>query len=440
MAEIISGANDGKGLLVWVLQTGEPLHIDSDLPRPMRAMNLSDMLVRAGHRVVLWSSVFHHQGKRHRSTPSERIRVSDRLEIRLIPSNGYTRNIGLGRLFDHAQLGLNLKALLRVEEVVPDVAFIGYPPIETAAVLTRWLAARGVPSLLDVKDQWPTIFLTTVPTPLRPAARPAFAPYFHLARRAMRDATGLSAMATPFLQWALALAGRERKESDGVFPLTSPMDEVPDAQMTDARRWWDAQGIPDDGTARVMFVGSYSQGFDFRPVQEAAKRAADEPAPCEFVICGNGDSSTSPHAMLSGLPNVHFPGWIDRPRLVALAERCRAALAPYRNTEDFQMSLPNKVLDALSLGLPVLSPLQGEVASLITTRGVGLRYGSDSGMTLHDCILALTEDRGFQGRLAQNARTTYTERFSFQMVYDGLVTHLEALTDRGVRSRVSGSS
>ena len=107
------------GLLVWVLQTGEPLHIDPDLPRPMRAMNLSDVLVRAGHRVVLWSSAFHHQGKRHRSTTSQRIRVSDRLEIRLIPSRGYTRNIGLGRLVDHAQLGLNLTALLREGEVVP---------------------------------------------------------------------------------------------------------------------------------------------------------------------------------------------------------------------------------------------------------------------------------------------------------------------------------
>ena len=29
-------------MIVWIFQTGEPLHIDSENPRPMRAMNLSD--------------------------------------------------------------------------------------------------------------------------------------------------------------------------------------------------------------------------------------------------------------------------------------------------------------------------------------------------------------------------------------------------------------
>jgi len=98
-------------------------------------------------------------GKRHRSSTQQNIRISDNLEIRLIPSCGYQRNIGVGRLIDHAQLAINLKKMLKQCKDIPDVAFIGYPPIETAAVLTRWLAKRGVPTLLDVKDQWPSLFL-----------------------------------------------------------------------------------------------------------------------------------------------------------------------------------------------------------------------------------------------------------------------------------------
>ena len=53
-------------MLVWILQTGEPLHIDEGNPRPMRAINLSNKLIEAGHQVVLWSSAFSHQGKRYR--------------------------------------------------------------------------------------------------------------------------------------------------------------------------------------------------------------------------------------------------------------------------------------------------------------------------------------------------------------------------------------
>jgi len=70
----------------------------------MLAMNLSNDLVAAGHKVVLWSSVSYHQEKRHRSLKQQNLKVSDDLEIRLIPSCGYQSNIGVGRLLNHALL------------------------------------------------------------------------------------------------------------------------------------------------------------------------------------------------------------------------------------------------------------------------------------------------------------------------------------------------
>jgi glycosyltransferase involved in cell wall biosynthesis len=415
--------------LVWIFQTGEPLHTDSDNARPMRAMNLSNALVQAGHRVVLWSSAFFHQEKRHRSNQYQCIPVSKNLEIRLIPSRGYIKHIGFNRLVDHAQLALNLKQMLNQETNIPDVAFIGYPPIETAAVLARWLSKRGVPSLLDVKDQWPSLFLDAIPDYLRPVGRVALWPYFYLARRAMRDVTGLSAMANGFLDWALAFAGRVHKDTDGVFPLTSPLGQISASQLEEAQLWWDDQGIFVDGRARVCFVGSHMSIFDFRPVQEAAKIAANANIPCEFIICGEGGSSAELRAMMSGLSNVYFPGWVNRPQIEALAEHCQAALAPYLNIENFTRNIPNKIIDALSLGLPILSPLRGEVASLISEHGVGMRYGTDTGKSLHDCILALMQNTDLQQHMSSKARALYKEIFSYEMVYGGLVRHLERLSN-----------
>jgi len=416
-----------KSLTIWILQTGEPLHIDGGNARPMRAMNLSNALVEAGHKVVLWSSAFYHQEKRHRSATAKNIRLSDSLEIRLIPSGGYKRNIGVRRLIDHAQLAFNLKKMLREEKLLPDAAFIGFPPIETAAVLACWLKKQGAPSLIDVKDQWPSLFLDSVPVPLQPLGRVALWPYFHLARRAMRDATGLSAMANGFLDWALRFVQRERTDMDGVFPLTSPLGQVPALQLEEARRWWNGQGIRDDGRARVCFVGSHSPAFDFKPMREAAEIAAKQQSPCEFVICGDGGFSTELRSMMAGLPNVHFPAWIDRPKIEALAERCQAALAPYLNIDSFTRSIPNKIIDALSLGLPILSPLQGEVAALIAGNGVGMSYGNKTGKTLYDCIKALTQDAVLQKSMSKNGKVLYEEQFSFEMVYGGLVKHLEML-------------
>ena len=166
-----------KPLTIWIFQTGEPLHLDEGNRRPMRAMNLANSLVESGHKVVLWSSSFFHQEKIFRQTKFQ-VNVSVGLTIRLISSPGYNRNIGIPRLWDHLLLANNLARELRAEKTIPDVAFVGFPPIETAAVMVRWLSDHGVPCLIDVKDQWPDLFLDVLPKSLRQLGRMFLTPYF----------------------------------------------------------------------------------------------------------------------------------------------------------------------------------------------------------------------------------------------------------------------
>ena len=391
-------------------------------------MNLANALVKAGHKVVLWSSAFYHQEKRHRSRGYQRIIADQNLEIRLIPSPGYKQNIGLGRLWDHLILAFNLKRQLKRETLLPDVAFIGYPPIETAVVMTDWLFARGVPSLLDLKDQWPSLFLDAMPVRLRGAGQLALWPYFHYSKIAMRQATGLSSMADSFLQWGLDFVGREKSMDDNVFALTSPSFPLGDDKMAKARLWWDEQGIRAEGYLfRLVFIGSHTSVFDFMPVRDAAVSFGQRGINVQFVICGGGDLSTQLRSMMADIPNVFFPGWVDRVQIETLAERSHAAMMPYRNIDSFTKSLPNKVIDALLLGLPILSPLQGEVANLIANHGVGLRYGTDSGKSLTQCIEILMDNPLLRQQLSKNALHLYQEKFSFEKVYGGLVKHLEAL-------------
>jgi glycosyltransferase involved in cell wall biosynthesis len=416
-----------KSLTIWILQTGEPLQTDGGNHRPMRAMNLSNALVAAGHKVVVWSSAFYHQEKRHRAILSEPVRISEKLEIRLIPSCGYRRNIGIGRLIDHAQLAFNLKKMLKRTAQLPDAAFIGFPPIETAAVMARWLLNSEVPFMLDIKDQWPLLFLDPVPSFLRPLGRAFLTPYFFLAKRAMNDATCLSAMANSFIDWSAEFSRRERTDMDAVFPLTSPSGQVSEPELEEARKWWDAQGVMHDNRFRVCFVGSHSPAFNFEPVREAACIMAQRAIQCDFIICGHGDTSFKLRKMMAGLPNVRFPGWIDRPKIEVLAGRCHAAIAPYVNTENFTKNIPNKIIDALAMGLPIFCPLKGEVASLITQYKVGMLYESNGERTLYKCLKILMQNAGMKKSMSQCARSLYDRQFSFDTVYGGLVQHLEKL-------------
>lgn len=393
----------------------------------MRAMNLADALTAAGHHVTLWSSEFFHQEKIQRGKEFRRVTVSPLLDIRLVPSPGYQRNIGLARLVDHAVLAVNLKRELSHEQIPPDVAFIGYPPIEAAAVMAKWLARRSVPYVLDLKDQWPDIFVDAMPSTARPLGGLLLAPYFYFARRAMREASGLTAMAQGFLEWGRNFSGRSASRWDRVVPLTAPPSRLSDAELAEARNWWNARGVLDDGCPRVCFVGTHSPAFDIEPLADAARYFSSRGRRCEFVICGDGTISPVWRERLAGLPGVVFPGWVNRAQIEVLAERSLAAIAPYKSTFDFMCSIPNKVVDALSLGLPIVSPLDGEVARLIDENHVGIRYGDNVDSRLEEAIEKLIADPIFRRQCATNGLNLYRDRFSYEEVYCGLVRHLELL-------------
>jgi glycosyltransferase involved in cell wall biosynthesis len=414
---------------IWVFQTGEPLPMDEGQLRPMRAINLCNKLVQAGHQVTLWSADFNHQEKKFRGI-SQPIKWADNFEICLIPSSGYKRNIGFGRLIDHAWLGINLNKRLRLESKVPDVAFIGYPPIEAAYIFSKWLTNRGVPYLLDVKDQWPVIFVETLPSALQPLGRLIFWPYFRIARKTMHAATGLSAMADGFLNWALDFCGKTRGINDRVFPLTTPTGQLGKTDQQAASEWWDENGVVADEVNRIYFVGSFSSAFDFLPVKDAAQQAMSRGDDVQFVLCGGGGTVEDVKDMMSGLENVIFPGWVDRSKIEVLANRCIASIAPYRNSPDFMLSIPNKIVDSLALGLPILSPLKGEVESLIGTHDVGLMYVPDAGTgkgSLYHALTTIIGNEKLRRSMSANARELYNSRFSFDQVYDALVKHLEQL-------------
>ncbi len=412
---------------IWIFQTGEPLHCDGGNPRPMRAMNLANVLVERGHFVEIFSSAFYHQEKRHRSNKLESIYLHERLTIHLIPSIGYKRNIGIGRLFDHAQIAVILWRLLRTSNFTkPDLAFVGYPPIEAAWVMIRWLKKNNVLSIIDVKDQWPSIFIDAVPSALRGVAKLVFAPYFWLGRRAMRDASAITSISEPFLAWALDFAGRPRQEADAVVPLVPARLLLTNTEMSEASQWWSTVGVNLENGRYFSFVGSLSQAFDFSALRDAVMRLQLLHPECQVVICGSGGEDRAVRSLFAGMPNVILPGWIDAPKIAALMQSTVATLAPYRNTSDFQLSIPNKVLDSLSFGQPVVTALRGEVEGLINNAGVGI-VCTDTADGWLAALCHLLEDNESRREMSIRAIQIYNDRYDAGTVYGAFVGNMEKL-------------
>jgi glycosyltransferase involved in cell wall biosynthesis len=410
---------------VWIFQSGEPLHLDTDNPRPMRAMNLANSLILKGHNVIIWSSDFYHQKKIHRTKSYKKKIINERLEIRLIPSTGYKKNFSISRLFDHFILAYNLKKTMNLEKNLPDVAFIGYPPIETAFIMAGWLKKKKIPFLLDVKDQWPSIFVEKAPKFLIPFIKVILTPYFMIAKKTFRDSSGICAMSKSFLDWSISFSDRKKSKFDIIAPLTSPNDQLTKEEEEQAYSWWFKKNILQNNIFRVMFVGSFSRAFDFELILKAAKILKDESINCEFILCGDGELNLKLRENSKKYENIKIIEWIDKSKILALSKLSSAYIAPYKNVQNFTTNIPNKIIDAYRLGMPLLSPLQGEVEILITNYKTGFVY-SDARFLVNK-IKLLINDKDLCECISNNAKNLYDEKFEFNKVYNNLIYNLEEL-------------
>ena len=411
-----------KKLVVWILQTGEPLHTDKNFLRPMRAINLSNKFIEKGHKVVLWSSRFDHQSKKHRKNSEHELKVNESLEIRLISSCGYKKNISIRRLIDHFQLGFNLAKMLRKEKQLPDIAFLGFPPIEVNLVMSNWLRKKKIPFIVDVKDLWPDVFIENLIGLKKKIAKLLLFYYYSATKKIYRHAEAITSITSKFLEHIENFSNRDSNKRNKVFPLVSNLN-LDDKNYSSDESWWDSLGVYNDNTFRVVFVGNLSSYLNLLDIKKAAQSFKEKKVKVQFVISGNGDYLEIFKNMMKGLDNVVFSGTINKSKVFALAKRSNIWLIPYFNKKSFILSLPNKTYDALFFGIPIFSPLKGEVRDLILKNKIGMFY--DKNNSLEKCIIKLKNNDDLQKSMSVNAKKLYDENFEFDKVYDGLIYHLE---------------
>jgi glycosyltransferase involved in cell wall biosynthesis len=406
---------------IWIFQTGEPLHIDGN-SRPMRAMNLSDSLIKAGHEVTIWSSKFDHQKKVHRDYSNDTIISKDGLRTILVSSPGYKSHIGLKRLYDHSILGLNLKKKLEAlnDNELPDLIFIGYPPIEFAFVASRYAARHSIPYFIDVKDQWPEIFLRAFPFSAQKFLRVLLFPYFSMGVYAIKNASCLVSMTDAFANWAEKYSGRSTDSRRYILPLApmSHVGELSDNALDSAADLLTSKGIAATSANNVFFVGTFMRSaFDFNPIIVAAQTALDKGLDWRFLLCGDGDALEEVVFAAKSLPNIVFLGRVNRSQMIAIAKLCKLGIAPIKNNPDYLLSIPNKLVDYFSLGLPVLTSLKGEAECLIKKWKVGAVYSDDNENDLFLKLEFYFNNPSITSELSKNSEMLFSTEFDGDKLY-----------------------
>ncbi len=415
-------------LRVWIIQIAERLPPFGSGGR-MRSGALTEVLTSRGHQVVWWTSAFDHFAKRwlwRRTTELTRPHVGRIIAIR---GAGYRRNTSAARLLDHRVIAWKW-ARLALRETPPDVMVVSMPPHDWAERAVRYAAARGIPTILDVRDPWPDVLIQAVPAVLRPLAHLALEHESSLQARAARGATSVVGATEGLLAWEYDRSGRRPHPLDRVIN-TGSRSPSNDPQPAPAVR---ALLSKLQGRPLTVFVGTF--GLTHAPwvVLDAARQL---PHHFAYVLGGDGDEAGALRRAAADLPNVFLPGWLSLQDRAALLRVADVGIAP---TDQPLPILPNKVFDYLAAGVPVLSQFPGPLERLVVAEGIGLHAPPGDRAAFVAALARLLTDADLRHRCARNARRVFKARFDQRRTMTAFADHVECVARAGRRPNPGSSS
>jgi glycosyltransferase involved in cell wall biosynthesis len=423
---------------VWLLTVGEPLPIDPERQRLHRSGILAETLAGRGIDVVWWAGAWQHASKTMLFAETTATAVNDRLKLWCLGSRPYRRNVSVARIRANREVAAAFRAAAATEPP-PDVILASYPIPDLAEAGGLYARERAIPAVIDIRDLWPDIWPSVLPRPLQPAGRLALAPFFRQSQRAMRLFPAICGITDPIVDWGLERAGRARGPWDRAFPLAYPQPSYPAAEIEDARRLW-AQRLAGLPPARLTLVyfGMLSPRARVDVVVDAVRRLPDAArAAVRVILCGAGEDLPALRARAADLPQIVFPGWVTGPQIQALAEIGHAGLLPYPSAPDFERSIPNKVIEYLALGLPVLASLRGPVRALIEDEQCGKAYAETDPKALAGILLDLLEYPQQLATLSARARQLFARSFGAEKIYGAFADLLAELAEGRPRRAIA---
>lgn len=376
-------------MLVWIQNPFD--NLPGEGFRKQRYWLMAEAFVRAGHRVVLWTADFSHASKTRRDAPPP----MPGIEVRLVPTRPYAKNISLSRVISHREYARAWRNLAVNEPEKPQLVVTSFPTISSAAEAVRLARELGVKSVVDMQDAWPETFLRLVPRPLRPLARLALAPLQAKARKVLRQADRVTVVCDAYR----TLVGRDdcfRAYLGVELSSVPPVAEVVRPRNVQRK-------------VRLVYAGGLGRTYDLKTVVDAVTANRE----MELDVAGFGAAPAVPPDA-SG--RVRFHGALGAAELFALLASADVGVVPM--SAESGVGLPNKFFDYAAAGLGIVSSLGGESAVLLARYRCGASYGAGDVASFTAAVRkALTLSRGASRQMCEAL-------FDARKIYDGYVAEV----------------
>jgi glycosyltransferase involved in cell wall biosynthesis len=174
----------------------------------------------------------------------------------------------------------------------------------------------------------------------------------------------------------------------------------------------------------VCFAGSFGRTYDLAPVIDAARQLQGISGwNGQIAICGGGERDKVWRDAALGIEGIGFMGWLSAGELSFMLSKSVAGLAAY--APNAPQGIPNKVIEYLAYGLPIISSLRGESCELLEAENCGVYFDPNESGQLAESMVELLSDEIALRSMAESALNIFNRRFSARSVYSDLADHLE---------------
>lgn len=389
---------------IWIVSVGEPLPIDGDNVRLRRMGNLATYISNSGIDVEWFTVSFEHYQKKQRCKEDCDYVINEHFTLHLAYVNGYKKNVSLARVIHHQNAGKGIYKLMKSHEK-PDVILASMEPLEVSSVAVQFANENCIPCIIDVRDLWPEIYYDVIPKGLHWLLNIYVNYCSKTLKKTMSGCDSIIGLSNGFLNYGLKYAGRNRKETDAIFPIAYPNYNY-DSFREFFDECWGKYNLSKKDFI-IVFLGNFGDQFKFDEIISVSKKFI-EFKDVKFVLCGNGKHQAEIREKTN--ENVVIPGWIEKKQILSLLSYAKIGIAPYIDSMNYRLNTPNKFGEYLSASLPIAVSVTGEMEVLLNKYNCGAYYHNTE--DLYNIIIKYYTNNDLQTEASMNARALFEKMFN----------------------------
>jgi len=298
----------------------------------------------------------------------------------------------------------------------PDLVIASSTPLTVALPALCAKALRGIPFIFEIRDPWPELprAMGVLPAPIAPAME-------LLANLACRRAASVVALSEGMAETARARGADPARvqvigngcDLDLFGPHIAP--------------WRPPEAAPWEVLA--LYAGAHGRANGLGILVEAARLlAARGETRLRILLVGEGAEKTALMREAAGLPNISFLPPMPKREVAGLFAGSQIALHILADCPAFAgWTAPNKLMDGLAAGRPVISNVPGDAARLLTEGGAGMAVAPDDAAGLAAALVSLVEDPARRAAMGVAARSLAVRQYDRRLLAARFAALVEAI-------------